>query len=356
MKTKIIYISGDEVFDMADIRAAFEEVRSALNLGTDTVLFGVPVDSDDALATTVEKPSAPETAIPQPEMVTDTTTDDAVIMTTEETIPDTIIDEPAPAPVVELTDIEPGAMPAPKKSRGRPRAVKKEDEETPAAPEADKVIPILSILATKSDADTEPTETADADIIEESIEEEITSDQDIIESDEEISEPVMETVIEEIIEDVEEEPVPVIEQVETTVIESVTIEEVIADDMPVKSQEKTLEELLESMAPLREDHLGEEDFISAPDDEDDTPASDGDTDATLAQLATEFAENQDKIIPLTKAESQGKIGKLKNILPFKKVKRDDSGIMGDLFGWAGIAANDEEFSMPGFFTNAAAKK
>ena len=41
MKTKIIYISGSEIFDMADIRAAFEEVRGTLGLDSDTVLFGV---------------------------------------------------------------------------------------------------------------------------------------------------------------------------------------------------------------------------------------------------------------------------------------------------------------------------
>lgn len=49
MKTKIIYISGNEVFNMADIRAAFDEVRNTLGLGADTVMFGVPVDADDAL-------------------------------------------------------------------------------------------------------------------------------------------------------------------------------------------------------------------------------------------------------------------------------------------------------------------
>ena len=62
MKTKIIYISGNEVFDMADIRAAFEEVRMALNLDKTTVLFGVPVDEDDALAnqeSTVAKDTEP---------------------------------------------------------------------------------------------------------------------------------------------------------------------------------------------------------------------------------------------------------------------------------------------------------
>ncbi len=46
MKTKIIYISGNEVFSPADIRAAFDEVRVALGLDSDTVLFGVPVEEE----------------------------------------------------------------------------------------------------------------------------------------------------------------------------------------------------------------------------------------------------------------------------------------------------------------------
>jgi hypothetical protein len=29
--------------------------------------------------------------------------------------------------------------------------------------------------------------------------------------------------------------------------------------------------------------------------------------------------------------------------------------MGDLFGWAGVA-NDEDFTIPGFFANASSKK
>ena len=49
MKTKIIYISGNETFEMTQIRAAFEEVRSTLGLDKDTILFGVPVDCDDAM-------------------------------------------------------------------------------------------------------------------------------------------------------------------------------------------------------------------------------------------------------------------------------------------------------------------
>ena len=37
MKTKIIYISGNETFEMTQIRAAFEEVRETLGLDKDTI-------------------------------------------------------------------------------------------------------------------------------------------------------------------------------------------------------------------------------------------------------------------------------------------------------------------------------
>ena len=113
------------------------------------------------------------------------------------------------------------------------------------------------------------------------------------------------------------------------------------------------------MAPLREDTVEDtvahETDTAEPENDDVAMMSDA-SDATLEQLAAEFAENQDKIPSPQKADTHSKIGKLKNILPFKKAKRDDSGIMGDLFGWAGIAANDDDFSIPGFFTNAASKK
>ena len=117
--------------------------------------------------------------------------------------------------------------------------------------------------------------------------------------------------------------------------------------------EKTLEQLLESMTPLCEDVEPQEIVDDTPyvDDIDAEMATTiDDTDATLAQLASEFAETEDKIVDEPKTTSGGKIGKLKNILPFKKAKRDDGGLMGDLFGWAGIAANDDDFSIPGFFT------
>ena len=57
MKTKIIYISGGEIFNMSDVRNAFETVRHELGLGMDTVLFGVPVDAEDAGFATKRTPS-----------------------------------------------------------------------------------------------------------------------------------------------------------------------------------------------------------------------------------------------------------------------------------------------------------
>ncbi len=133
------------------------------------------------------------------------------------------------------------------------------------------------------------------------------------------------------------------------------IEEMLKDEAPIENHEKTLEELLETMTPLREDIHVDEPVVemSEPTPNDDSLEK---SDATLESLATEFADIQDKMPTFKKGSERGKISKLKNILPFKKMKRDDTGIMGDLFGWAGVAANDEEFSIPGFFTNVASKK
>ena len=142
--------------------------------------------------------------------------------------------------------------------------------------------------------------------------------------------------------------------------ETVSITDIITDDAPTAPME--LEDLLESMAPLHEDTVTESgaDFSDTQDDAlIDTPPApniDDGSDATLEQLAAEFAEKQDDIPEPETTETHSKIGKLKNILPFKKAKREDPGIMGDLFGWAGIAANDDDFSIPGFFTKAASKK
>lgn len=291
MKTKIIYISGNELFDMADIRAAFEEVRTALSLGPDTVLFGVPVDSDDVL--------------------TDTKSDKKVAEPVVENISD-----PIPAPVAEKKPR--------KSSKVVPitQAIKEPVTETVAddvaKPEQDEtVVPILSVL------DSEP-------------------ETQITETDKTID---METIVETENNDITQEPVQD--------AESVTISDIIADDVPEVAPEKTLEELLESMTPLGEDADKKDDSATETDDslETETPApvtDTSDTDVALEKLATEFFETQDKIETPSKPAGRGKIGKLKNILPFKKAKHEDSGLMGDLFGWAGVAANDDDFTMPGF--------
>ncbi|MDO5012563.1 MAG: hypothetical protein Q4E56_03570 [Pseudomonadota bacterium] len=363
MKTKIIYISGSEIFDMADIRAAFEEVRGALGLDSDTVLFGVPVDNDNALGATDDAHLQPEPAV---------AIDDTPVMetVTPEIIPEPVIDiEPAP-------EIEPEKPK--KKSRGRPAKITKAEEVVPdavvvteateaAEPESEPVTvadapanvsSILSVLTSKPADEPEPVV---ADVTESA------PDIDVADTAEPV-EVVAESVEENITESVVAEPAvvdaePVITETDTVQVATTDI----TDEAPEEPIEKTLEQLLESMTPLREDHMDEDVAQSADDEFDMSPApvdttdgtsdaDDDDTDATLAQLATEFAENQDKIPTPKKTEARGKIGKLKNILPFKKAKRDDTGLMGDLFGWAGIAANDDDFAMPGFFTGVASKK
>lgn len=321
MKTKIIYISGNEVFEMSEIRAAFDSVRAALGLDNDTILFGVPVDCDNALAVS-DDVSAPVVDVVEPVVV------DAVVA--PET-PEQVI-KPVVAPVVEIepapvaVEIEPVAEP-----------VMESVAEPVVESDPEPVIPILSILSAGDDAREPVAESVVA------VAEPIT---------EPIAEPEMDVVETAVISDISidaELSAPV--DSDDDVVETVSIGDMITDDAPVTPMEKTLEQLLESMTPLREDVQPE-----TPIDEVVEDFETDDTDATLAQLATEFVDTQDKIPATQKTSGAGKIGKLKNILPFKKAKRDDNGLMGDLFGWAGIAANDEDFSIPGFFTPAASKK
>lgn len=406
MKTKIIYISGNEIFDMADIRAAFDEVRTALNLGGDTVLFGVPVDTDDAgfgainipaasttiamadIPTEIEPADAPVSEI-TPTEIPQNTSEQPIIEKPKRTprrtrarMPQTASDDVAPQPVaddvvtataaddvaIDMSDVEiqtaaDDVIPAPVIDE-TPAA---DDDVTDTTADATPVIPILSVLAggaqsgamaaptaaTEPDAGTIDTTAAAA-----------TNDDDATNDDAEINdEPIADDDIN------ADMPTPHTAQTESetivTITEKVTIEDMLTDEAPAPAVEKTLEQLLEKMTPLREDHVDTMDAAPIPEYEPaaaDEPIAEpdvpqiSDTDATLAQLASEFAENEDKIVPMPRAENHGKIGKLKNILPFKKAKRDDAGLMGDLFGWAGIAANDDEFSIPGFFTNAASKK
>jgi len=307
MKTKIIYISGNEVFDMADVRAAFEEVRKALNLDKTTVLFGVPVDADDAGLMTDKQPEP----VTEEEIIIEDIPEPVEIQKEEEIIAETPEEIVAEEPVIEEETI---VEEAPKK-RGRKRkeeivAEEPVIEEKESTDTDEKIVPILSVLSTKS----EPAE------------EEVVVSQAV----EEIE------IIPEISEEKNEE-----------IVEGDVAEPEVQDD-----DEEDLEKLLSAMTPLAEDVLEDKETnepVAEPVEEDVS------VDATLEQLATEFAETQDKITSENKSSSRSKIGKLRNILPFKQSKHKDQGL-GDLFGWAGVAANDEDFSVPGFFTNAASKK
>ena len=343
MKTKIIYISGNEVFDMTEVRAAFEEVRTALGLGKDTILFGVPVDSDNALA---DINSTEQSASIMPELPTATIDDTPIESVTNESeieIIESAQDTPIETQEKELDLVCETQLP---------------ESEPEIAHDQDAIIPILSVLSVKEEFINTPAETERAEV------ENAEPIPSVINSEAE-TESVAEPIVKEhdTVEVTEEEPVissisidseliaPVTD--DDTVATTVSISDMINDDAPTAPVEKTLEQLLESMTPLREDMSVAEsnsNEINSDSAEDFDNFIDVDTDATLAQLASEFVETGDAISVPKKNESHGKIGKLKNILPFKKAKRDDSGLIGDLFGWAGIAANDDDFSIPGFFT------
>lgn len=351
MKTKIIYISGSEVFEMSQVRAAFEEIRQTLGLSKDTILFGVPVDADSAFENekqteyNVESnldnmPVIDENINIEPEpIVTSTKTRKNKKVTKkiepiiEEVITTNVNDEQI---IKEVNNIDENIT------------LNTDDDDT--------VIPILSILATNDSEPeniTEPENTENIidsfDVPEQPVEVEIQQtivntpdDEEVIISDIRIDSEII-------------TPNPELDEG----FERKTIADMINDDAPISDTEQTIEQLLESMTPLREDFESDEqnnqdstnfDFDIAEE------VIDDDDDATLAQLASEFAKTEDKIIVENKPETHGKIGKLKNILPFKKVKQQDNSLMGDLFGWAGIAANDEEFSMPGFFTPNTSRK
>lgn len=364
MKTKIIYISGNEIFDMTDIRAAFDEVRTTLGLDKNTVLFGVPVDNDDSLSVKNIEEKTENNVIEQistPEIVENNNVE----------LPKENIIEPEP---IEISE-EKTKKTAIKKTRGRSAAkpvaepvveengIKKAEtlEETSDIPVADttienneeKIIPILSILAAKKDDSEQVVNFSEGN------ESEVSDIKEPVETEKIEAQP--ESITADIDLNVELD-VPATAEDETEIpAQRVTIEDMITEEAPSEPIEKTLEQLLESMTPLRED-TAEEHLHNSPakeviDIEETVEDFSTETpDATLEQLAAEFAENEDKIPTDAKTENHSKIGKLKNILPFKKAKRDDTGLMGDLFGWAGIAANDDDFSIPGFFTNAAPKK
>lgn len=314
MKKKIIYISGAEVFDIDDVRAAFEEVRSALKLSQDTILFGVPVDVENVCEQPVDTPIlAEDCVVDEPECsdeddcVCDTVEDETSDFVDESTEESTDSDDQTPEESDVVEEISEEILDTEPEQDITETDVLENNSET----KSDFAAPILSVLMAKTNKESEQ-------------QDESIRETDMVAGDKEPDTVIVNTGID-------------------------NISEMINDDMPVTQTEKTLEELLESMTPLQEDVQAESEKM----DEPEVPqAKTNEIDITLENLASEFAENQDKLVPQKKTSERGKIGKLKNILPFKKTKRDDSGIMGDLFGWAGVAANDDDFSMPGFFTNA----
>ena len=298
MKTKIIYISGSEIFNITDIRSAFEEVRNALQLDKDTVLFGVPVDTDDAGFGT---PTPTEQDIQlEPIETTSNLESNQDAVEIKETAEPLVVQEPE------------------KRKRSRKNTERTQNTKEPEE-NTDKVVPILSVLSTKDD-DISDVENVDTKIDQETV---LPKTDEIVEND--------------------------IKQ------ENDVLTEIDAEPATENFGEPDLEKLLSAMTPLQEDVLEEQQTVIETIKKTTEDNQTEDVDATLEQLATEFAETQDKILSETKSSSRSKIGKLRNILPFKQSKHKDQGI-GDLFGWAGVAANDEEFSVPGFFTNAKSKK
>lgn len=320
MKTKIIYISGSEIFNMNDVRDAFETVRKELGLARDTILFGVPVDKEDALGENFE--NVKTTSVHVSPVDTESTS-------TIETQVDDIIDVKQ-----DVVEVEPKAKP----KRAKKKVVETHPEiEEIVEPEPqiditepdnkpdDAIIPILSVLGGEKSTETKT-----------------LNDTDLSNDVVDIVKDTTET------DDIDTGVSPISFDVADIDDEIPTVEPEPAQIINTNEEDDSLEKLLQSVQSLHED---KEETIIEP------VATDLDeTDLTLEKLANEFAETQDKIVNTTKTSARGgRIGKLKNILPFKKVKHNDSGLMGDLFGWAGVAANDEEFGIPDFFPTAAKK-
>lgn len=318
MKRKIIYISGAETFNVAEVRTAFEEVRSALNLDKDVLLFGVPVDDFEAAITAQDESLTDSVITSEPEFVAPVIQQESIVSEEKDTT----------KPKAKKAKVA-------KKEEVKVESVASETQNTEVTEQQEKVVPILSVLATnQKEVENIPQEKI-KDFVEE--------------------EPAIDVVQEEIIDIVANDDEV---QKQEELADDVSAE-MLNDDMPSNSTEKTLEELLETMTPLRED-VNQEQHVETVEEpevtEDVLETEEDDTDDILKKLASEYAEKQDEL-PRKKNTSRG-IQRLKSVLPlpFSRQKKEDPGIMGDLFGWAGIAANDEEFTMPGFFTGVASKK
>jgi hypothetical protein len=314
MKTKIIYISGGEVFAPSDVRTAFDEVRRMLNMPADTVFFGVPVDSDDvgagAHADAID--SVSETPLSFGDIPTPAAAETPDIGTRK-----TKRSRPKKEPIAasaENPSVADGtpetAIPGPTAEIGTLDGGVAETVPTESAPK--RSAPILSVLGI-----VKPIAAAQESVVERTVSAEIktTCDADACVT------------------------------TETRTTEIKQVEQTVARTEPL-DRAPTIEDIFAELEPLKEEKIV--DFgLSDSDDAPEEPSNDLETDATLAKMAVEFAAAQDNI-PAEPIAKHGKIGKLKNILPFKKIKKEEPSALDDLFGWAGIAANDddEKFTVP----------
>jgi len=283
VKTKIIYISGGETFDVADVRSAFDEVRKTLALSADVILFGVPVDSDGVAVESKEQKAEG--------------TDIAEAVEVEEITE--VVEKPKK---VRKPSSSTKALADKKaeKIEGKEESIFVEAvaEEPVPTPEPERIIPILSVLSGGKVEESRPGP--------------------------------------------EPEPEPE-KTVELDAFDEIAV--ALGEDLPIEDDNapKTIEDIFENLKPLPEEKIIEGTHSAERDDRIDL-----DDDATLSKLAAEFVESQGINEPAPNARGT-RMGKLKNILPFKKAKKDDTSMLGDLFGWAGIAANEDEAAAPGFF-------
>ena len=228
-------------------------------------------------------------------------------------------------------------------------------------PEAKPELVEVEVEAEQSAEEAEP------EPEEESIEAEVEAEQpaEEVEVEVEAAQPMEET-----------EPVAVEPRLPTSDFRIPTSESRIPnpDDMLAEAADESvqsIEDIFKGIPPLAEDRPVDltappqaEEVAPEEDDADSTaPAADlspvaaHDEDTTLSKLAAEFVAAHPASDSVRKGADddvgagKSKIGRLKNILPFKKKEKTESSVFGDLFGWAGVAANDDAdgFAMPDFF-------
>jgi len=322
MKTKIIYISGGELFNPADIRTAFDEVRIALGLDKDTLIFGVPVDEEEIAI-------APESVMPAEPAIA---TEEKPAIAAEEAPPSKIIEFPTAAAKPKPKRTKNEAAPKPKAKAGETAA----PVET-AKPANSKPSPILSVIGVVSETNPEPQPALDDPSAQSAAAAGIPEPVAAAEIPEDIPESIPEAAA-----------TPQTPEVIVT-MESIEISETVVE-LDASAPLNSIEDIFEGLEPLAEDERPNLTTPTPKAVEDPVPA-DGDEDATLSKLASEFMKTQiDDDAPAPRAMSN-RINKLKNVLPFKKKESAEPSLLGDLFGWAGVAANDtaDNFSMPDFF-------